>query len=55
MADVGCVFRQNDVAGELPRREPERKVWDIVELEFSMNPAEVNRKSCLFHSSAVDK
>lgn len=40
VADVRRVFRQNDVAGELSRGEPEGKVWHIIELEFSMNSAE---------------
>lgn len=50
VADVRCVFRQNNVAGELARGEPEGKVWNIVELELGMNPAEVNRKSSLCRS-----
>lgn len=41
---MGSVFRQDDVAGELARGEPERKIWDIVELEFSMNPAGEKKK-----------
>lgn len=43
VADVGRVFREDDVASELTRREPEGKVWDVVELEFCVNPAEANR------------
>lgn len=39
MSNVGGVFRKDDVAGELARSEPEGKIWNIVELEFSMNPA----------------
>lgn len=38
MADVRRIFRQNDVTSELSRSEPERKVGDIIELEFCMNP-----------------
>lgn len=45
MSDVRCIFRQNDVASELARGEPEGKVWNIVELEFCVNPAEVKRTS----------
>lgn len=41
VSDMRCVFRDDDVADELPRSEPEGKVWDIVELEFCVNPAEV--------------
>lgn len=43
VADVRCVLRQNDVPGELAWSEPEGEVWDVVELEFCMNPAEVDR------------
>lgn len=43
VADVRCVFREDDVTGELARREPEGKVRDVVELELCMNPAEENR------------
>lgn len=32
------IFRQNNVASELARGEPEGKVGDIIELEFCMNP-----------------
>lgn len=39
VADVRCVFRQNNVASELPRGEPEGKIGNVVELEFCMNPA----------------
>lgn len=40
MADVRCIFRQNNVTSELPWGEPEREVWNFVELEFCMNPVE---------------
>lgn len=38
-ADVGRIFGQNNVASELPRSEPEGKVWNFVELKFCMNSA----------------
>lgn len=39
---MGRVFGQNNVASELPRSEPEGKVWNFVELKFCMNSAEGN-------------
>lgn len=39
LADVGRIFGQNNVAGELPRSEPEGEVWNVVELKFRMNSA----------------
>lgn len=39
VADMRCIFRQNNVASELPRGEPEGKVGNVVELELCMNPA----------------
>lgn len=39
LSDVGRVFGQNNVASELSRGEPEREVWNFVELEFRMNSA----------------
>lgn len=39
VADMRCIFGQDNVASELPRGEPKRKVWNFVELEFGMNPA----------------
>lgn len=39
LADVGRIFGQNNVASELPRSEPEGKVWNFVELKFRMNSA----------------
>lgn len=38
VADMRRIFRQNNVAGELPWREPEGEVWNIIELEFCVNP-----------------
>lgn len=38
-----CIFREDDVPGELTRCEPEGEVWNIIELEFGMDPTEVNR------------
>lgn len=43
VADMRCIFRENNVAGELPWGEPEGKVWNIIELEFCVNPVEVTR------------
>lgn len=43
MADMRCVFREDNVSSELARGQPERKVWNIVELELCMNPAEENK------------
>ncbi len=48
MADVRCIFGQNYVASELSGGEPEGKIWNIVELEFCMNPAEMNREINLY-------
>lgn len=39
LADMGRIFGQNNVASELPRSEPEGKVWNFVELKFCMNSA----------------
>ena len=39
LADVGRIFGQNNVAGELTRSEPEGKVWNFIELKFSVNSA----------------
>ena len=47
VTDMRSIFRENYVAGHLPWCEPEGKVWNIVELELCMNPAEVNRISTL--------
>lgn len=51
VTDMRCIFRQNNVASELPRGEPEGKVGNIVELEFCMNPAgeevlSISKASC---------
>lgn len=43
VADMRSVFRQDDVAGELSRREPEGEVGNIIQLELCMNPADVFR------------
>lgn len=43
VADMRCIFREHNVSNELPRGEPEGKVWNIIQLEFCMNPEEVNR------------
>lgn len=53
VADVRCVFREDDVTGELARREPEGKVGHIIELEFSMNPAEEEFLSSYCKTSAL--
>lgn len=45
VADVRCVFRDDDVASELTRSEPEREVWNFVELELRVDPAGVRRMS----------
>lgn len=50
VADMRCIFRKNDVAGELARGEPEGEVRNIVELEFCMNPAEANRTRSLYRN-----
>lgn len=44
-ADMRSVLGEDDVTSELARGEPEGKVWNIVELELCMNPAEENRTS----------
>lgn len=44
VADVRGIFREDDVASELAWCEPEGKIWNIVELEFCMNPAEGEQK-----------
>lgn len=51
VTDMRCIFRQNNVASELPRSEPEGKVGNIVELEFCMDPAgeevlSISKASC---------
>lgn len=51
VADMRCIFRKNDVAGELAWGEPEGKVGNIVELEFCMNPVEVNRMKSLYRNT----
>lgn len=38
-ADVRGVFRKDNIASELAWCEPEGKIWNIIELEFCMNPA----------------
>lgn len=43
VTDMRSVFRQDYVASDLPWREPEGKVWNIIQLELCMDPAEVNR------------
>ena len=43
VADMRSVFREDYVSGHLPRREPEGKVWNFIQLKLCMNPAEVNR------------
>lgn len=42
MANVRRILREDDVTGELAWSEPEGKVWNVVELELGMNPAERN-------------
>lgn len=37
VTDVGCIFGEDDVAGELARREPEGKVGRLAELELSVD------------------
>lgn len=32
------VFGEHDVAGELPRREPEREIGNVVQLELGVDP-----------------
>lgn len=42
VSDVRGVFRKDDVPRELTGSEPEREVWDLVELELSVNPDQKN-------------
>lgn len=44
MSDVRGVFRKDDVPRELTGSEPEREVWDLVELELSVNPDQKNKR-----------
>lgn len=37
VTDVGCIFGEDDVAGELARREPEGKVGRLAELELGVD------------------
>lgn len=55
VANMRCIFREDDVTGELAWGEPEGKVWNIVELELSMNSAEVNQKSSLCWINSINK
>lgn len=43
VANMRCIFREDDVTSELAWGEPEGKVWNVVELELGMNSAEVNQ------------
>lgn len=43
--NMGGVFGEDDIARELGRRKPERKIWRLIELEFSMDPGQETRIS----------
>ena len=55
VADMRRIFREDNVTSELAWGEPEGKVWNIVKLEFCMNPAEENRSSFKVSGEAVQK
>lgn len=38
VTDVCSIFRQDDMAGELARREPEGEIRRFTELELGMDP-----------------
>lgn len=38
VTDVRSIFRQDDMAGELARREPEGEIRRFTELELGMDP-----------------